>query len=268
LCLYVLHFHSRHLKHALTLLDSPLFTSFVSQPTSSPSKSPSQSPSKEPSVSPTSSPTAEVSCFCCLLLFCVCIRCVLLCCAASSLSLDFRIAHFHSRHLKHALTLLDSPLFTSFVSQPTSSPSKSPSQSPSKEPSVSPTSSPTAEVSCFCCLLLFCVCIRCVLLCCAASSLSLDLMIAHFYSRHLKHALTLLDSPLFTSFVSQPTSSPSKSPSASPSKSPSATPTSSPTAEVSCFCCSSSLSLDFLRIAKHHTFSSHMISLIFSTAVI
>jgi len=61
---------------------------------------------------------------------------------------------------------------------------------------------------------------------------------------------------------SQPTTTPSQLPSTSPSKSPSVSPSrspsKSPSAEVSCFCCSSILSLDFLRIPQHHNYS-HMI---------
>ena len=69
---------------------------------------------------------------------------------------------------------------------------------------------------------------------------------------HTWYFLLSLSSP-------QPSSSPTAKPTPCPTKHPTSYPTSSPTAEVSCFCCSSILSLDFLRIPQHHTYS-HMIS--------
>jgi len=75
--------------------------------TNSPTSSPSRSPSKEPSRAP----SKEVR-FCC-------IDCTV--CKSS-----------------HTLTLFDSSLFESFITQPSQSPSKSPSSSPSKTPTRSP----------------------------------------------------------------------------------------------------------------------------------
>ena len=86
---------------------------------------------------------------------------------------------------------------------------------------------------------------------CTRSSLSLcSVGYPMLTSSSHKHKNTHLSCLYFVCIIliSQPTSSPT-SPSQSPSKSPSMSPTSSPTSKVSCFCCSSILSLDFLRIA-------------------
>ena len=90
---------------------------FVSQPSQTPSQTPSRSPSKMPSTSPssqpTSGPTSQPSKEVCKLLLLFCVWRIEWRIESISWLLENTVSSHHSRHLKHALTLSVSSLFTS-----------------------------------------------------------------------------------------------------------------------------------------------------------